>query len=143
MKRLHVSLGVSDLAASTRFYSAMFGHAPTLERDGYAQWELEDPSVNFVIEASADRHGVTHLGVQASNEQELQEQYTRVDATGHEVLDQGDTQCCYAKSTKNWVSDPDGTLWETFQTHSRSDEYGEVLAAEQVPAPQRQSAGCC
>ena len=147
MKRLHVSLAVSDLTESTRFYSAMFGSQPTMEREGYAQWELEDPSVNFVIESSATKRGLTHMGVQASDEAELAEQYARVAATEHEVLDQGETQCCYAKSTKNWVSDPDGLPWETFLTHSRTDEFGEPFVPEAASEPTREQsrerARCC
>lgn len=124
MKRLHVSLSVSDLARSKAFYSHMLGSEPTLEKDHYAQWMLDDPAVNFVIEGNVGTTGLSHLGVQAHDAEELEAQFSRVRTTGQDVFEEGDTQCCYAKSTKNWVSDPDGVVWETFQTHSRTADFG-------------------
>ncbi|MGA1189096.1 MAG: VOC family protein, partial [Pseudomonadales bacterium] len=53
MKRLHLSLNVTDLSASVAFYSHLFGHEPTLQKADYAQWLLDDPCVNFVLEPSA------------------------------------------------------------------------------------------
>jgi catechol 2,3-dioxygenase-like lactoylglutathione lyase family enzyme len=66
MKRLHVHVSVDDLAASTRFYSTLFGAAPTVIKDDYAKWMLEDPRVNFAISTRAGRKvGISHLGIQA------------------------------------------------------------------------------
>src|SRR3546814_4793945 len=49
MNRFHVHLNVADLAASMRFYSELFGAQPTVQKDDYAKWMLEDPRVNFAI----------------------------------------------------------------------------------------------
>ena len=136
MKRLHVSLAVADLETTRAFYSSLFGSEPTLERDHYVQWVLDDPAVNFVIEDEGTKAGLTHLGIQANDEAELEEQFAKVHATGSQVFDQGDTQCCYAKSTKNWVVDPDGIPWETFLTHSGTDDFGEPFVASAVKAEQ-------
>ena len=140
MKRLHVSLSVSKLEQSRGFYAAMFGSEPTMERDHYVQWELDDPAVNFVIEDANAARGLTHLGIQASDQGELEEQFARVTNTGGKVLDEGETQCCYAKSTKNWVLDPDGVPWETFLTHERTEDFGApsiagVTEVEPEPEP--------
>ena len=51
MKRFHVHLSVDNLAHNIRFYSAMFGVAPTVEKADYAKWMLDDPRVNFAISA--------------------------------------------------------------------------------------------
>ncbi len=136
MKRLHVSLAVKDLAKSREFYSAMFGSKPTMERDHYVQWVLDDPGINFVVEDANSQTGLTHLGMQPSNADELAEQYERVRATGEKVIDQGDTQCCFAKSTKNWVVDPDGIAWETFLTHERTEDFGTPFVADSEQALQ-------
>lgn len=122
--RLHVSLTVSDLDASRAFYSALFGHAPTMEREGYVQWLLDDPKVNFVVETQCGAPGLSHLGVQAEDAEELEAQFSRVAATGEAVLDEGTTTCCFARSTKNWTRDPDGVRWESFLTHERTGDYG-------------------
>lgn len=124
MKRLHVSLAVSDLDKSRHFYSSMFGSEPTLEHEHYVQWVLDDPAINFVIEDGSEKRGLTHLGIQAQDAGELEEQFTRVAQTGAKVIEQGETQCCYARSTKNWAIDPDGIPFETFLTHERTADFG-------------------
>ena len=58
MKRLHVHLGVDDLAASIRFYSTLFAAEPTVRKPDYAKWMLDDPRVNFAI--SHGRGGNRH-----------------------------------------------------------------------------------
>jgi catechol 2,3-dioxygenase-like lactoylglutathione lyase family enzyme len=49
MKRFHVHLSVDDLSKNIRFYSALFGTAPTVEKTDYAKWMLDDPHINFAI----------------------------------------------------------------------------------------------
>ena len=38
MKRFHVHVAVHDLKQSVRFYSALFGAQPTVEKPDYAKW---------------------------------------------------------------------------------------------------------
>ena len=71
MKRFHVHLGVPDLSASIRFYSGLFGQAPTVQKDDYAKWMLDDPRVNFAISQRGRDAGVNHLGLQAESADEL------------------------------------------------------------------------
>ena len=54
MKRLHVHVGVENLDRSIGFYSTLFGAAPSVVKDDYAKWMLDDPRVNFAI--SSDHH---------------------------------------------------------------------------------------
>ncbi len=49
MKRFHVHISVPDIQAGISFYSTMFGVEPTVVKDDYAKWMLEDPRVNFAI----------------------------------------------------------------------------------------------
>jgi len=49
MKRFHVHVAVNDLDANIRFYSTVFGAAPTVQKPDYAKWMLEDPRINFAI----------------------------------------------------------------------------------------------
>jgi catechol 2,3-dioxygenase-like lactoylglutathione lyase family enzyme len=128
MKRLHVSISVADLEQSVGFYSTLFGAAPTVLKDDYAKWMLEDPRVNFVIERRGRPVGVDHLGIQAENGDELDELAARLSAAGAAVAPQKDAQCCYARSDKNWVADPQGLTWETFFTHGEIPVYGEDRA---------------
>jgi catechol 2,3-dioxygenase-like lactoylglutathione lyase family enzyme len=124
MSKLHVSLYVPELEAGIRYYAALFNSEPTHLNAGYAQWKLEDPSINFVIEESRENQGLNHLGLEAASTAELDEIYRRFDATGGEVSARGTAQCCYAVSDKGWAHDPAGIAWEGFHTHRRSADYG-------------------
>ena len=148
MSRLHVSLYVPDMDAGIRYYSALFGAEPSRREDAYAQWLLDDPSVNFVIEQSGTNTGVNHLGLQAASEDELQQVFQRFDATGGEVSERGKTQCCYAVSEKGWARDPAGIAWEGFYTHEHVADYGDpggFTAAPDNRARNQEKTGgdCC
>ena len=126
MKRLHVHVGVDDLAQSVRFYSTIFASEPTVLKDDYAKWMLDDPRVNFAISTSSQSsRGVQHLGIQAESPAELGEVYARLREADRPVLEEGRTTCCYAKSEKSWVADPDGTVWEAFFTDGEATVYGD------------------
>lgn len=124
MKRLHIHVGVTDLDESMGFYSTLFGTAPTVSKPDYAKWMLEDPRVNFAISAANEHKGVEHLGIQVDGEAELAEVYGRLKSADRPLIEEGCTTCCYAKSEKSWVSDPDGVLWEAFHTTGDSTVYG-------------------
>ena len=129
MNRLHVHVGVADLAPSIRFYSALFGTEPTVLKDDYAKWMLDDPRVNFAISVGEQQsRGIRHLGIQAESPSELSEVYGRLRAADRPVLEEGRTTCCYARSEKSWISDPDGVVWEAFYTDSEATTYGDSPA---------------
>ena len=129
MKRFHVHISVDDLAQSIRFYSTLFAAEPTVVKDDYAKWMLDDPRVNFAIstvgnhtgrletDGLARRTGISHLGIQAENETELAEVYDRLSHAEQPVIEEKNTVCCYARSDKQWIADPAGVAWETFLTH--------------------------
>ena len=124
MKRLHVHVSVADLDESIRFYSILFAARPAVQKDDYAKWMLDDPRVNFAISKRDRSTGVKHLGIQVEDHAELAEVYGRIEHTQRPVLNEGKTTCCYAKSEKNWVEDPQGVQWETFLTTGESTVYG-------------------
>ena len=129
MKRLHVHVAVNDLEQSIRFYSTLFAAQPSVVKDDYAKWMLDDPRVNFAIsQASEARKGIEHLGIQVESTDELSEVYGRLKAANRPVLDEGRTTCCYAKSEKSWIADPDGIVWETFFTDGEATTYGDSPA---------------
>ena len=129
MKRLHVHVGVDDLDRSVRFYSTLFAAEPSVMKGDYARWMLDEPQVNFAI--SAGQHptkGIQHLGIQVDSTDELGEVYGRLRAADRPVLEEGRTTCCYAKSEKSWIADPDGLVWETFYTDGEATDYGDSPA---------------
>ena len=125
---MHLHVGVSDLDTSIAFYTGLFGTGPTVVKPDYAKWMLDDPRVNFAISATAEAEkGIEHIGIQAETPAELTEVYARLKAAGRPVLEEGATTCCYARSEKSWVTDPDGVVWEAFLTNGESTVYGDRL----------------
>jgi catechol 2,3-dioxygenase-like lactoylglutathione lyase family enzyme len=125
MKRFHVHVAVGDLEQSKRFYSAMFGMQPTVEKSDYAKWMLDDPRVNFAISERSGEQGVNHLGFQAESENELEEIHARLQTADTEIAAEKGANCCYAKSDKYWVKDPAGIAWESFRSLDTIPFYGE------------------
>ena len=137
MKRLHVHVSVDDLPASIRFYSTLFAAEPSVTRDDYAKWMLDDPRVNFAISRRGTEPGIRHLGVQVEDRAELADMYARLQRAETAVLEEGATTCCYAKSEKSWIEDPQGIQWETFLTSGESTTYGGA------PEPVESAKPCC
>lgn len=150
MKRMHVHVSVKDLDQSIRFYATLFGAKPTVQKPDYAKWMLDDPRVNFAISTRDGTGGVQHLGIQAEDDAELNDVYGRLAQAEGEVVEEKATTCCYARSDKRWISDPQGIAWETFLTHGEATVYGDerpVLPSktnccEPVSAA-KGATGCC
>jgi len=138
MKRFHVHAHVTDLDASIAFYSKMFASEPTRVEGDYAKWMLDDPRINFAISTRGSKPGVDHLGIQTDTEQELAALKAQAQAADMTLLDVGETTCCYARSDKYWVTDPQGIAWEQFHTLGNIPVFSEPASAGQAT-----SAACC
>jgi len=123
MKRFHVHVNVESLEASIRFYTTLFGKAPSVVKPDYAKWMLEDPRVNFAISQRDRATGVDHLGLQAEDDAELAAIGEGLHAADAIALAEKATTCCYARSDKFWAEDPQGVRWESFQTHGEATTY--------------------
>lgn len=144
MKRFHVHVGVADLQASIGFYSGLFGTAPTVVKDDYAKWMLEDPRINFAISQKCGaQKGIEHLGLQVEDEAELAEVYGRLKEAKGPVMEDGATTCCYAKSEKSWIADPDGVVWEAFLTMGDSTVYGDSPDFSSLSSESAATSACC
>jgi len=143
MKRLHVHVAVENLPQSIGFYSVLFAAQPTVVKTDYAKWMLDDPRVNFAISTRGRQPGLDHLGIQVENAEELQEVYGRLHKAGGNVIEQGQTACCYAKSEKSWIDDPAGIAWETFLTTGESTTYGDGTGERNARLAHEQQGACC
>lgn len=137
MKRLHVHVSVDDVAKSVQFYNTLFAAEPVVRKDDYAKWMLEDPRVNFAISKRGGEAGIRHLGIQVEDRAELADVYSRLRRAEAPVLEEGATTCCYAKSEKSWIEDPQGIQWETFLTTGESTVYGSD------PVVEGRTRSCC
>lgn len=116
MKRFHVHVHVDDIQKNIAFYSAMFDAQPTRVETDYAKWMLEDPRINFAISSRGRKTGVGHLGIQVDSEDELAALKSQAHGADMALLDEGKTACCYSRSDKYWITDPQGIAWEQFHT---------------------------
>jgi hypothetical protein len=135
MKRFHVHVHVDDLAKNIAFYNAMFDQQPFRTEADYAKWMLTDPPVNFAISTRGSATGIDHLGIQVESQEELAALRGNAAKADMALLDEGEVSCCYARSDKYWVTDPQGLAWEQFHT------------LESIPVfsqkPTASSAACC
>ena len=140
MKRFHVHVNVDALDASIRFYSTLFGAAPTVVKPDYAKWMLDDPRVNFAISQRGRAAGVDHLGLQAEDGAELAAIGERLRAADAIALAEKATTCCYARSDKVWAEDPQGVRWESFHSFGEATTYADAAPAASAP---RAGSTCC
>ncbi|HQS41726.1 MULTISPECIES: ArsI/CadI family heavy metal resistance metalloenzyme [unclassified Polaromonas] len=138
MKRFHVHVHVDDLPRNIAFYSAMFDQQPARTETDYAKWMLTDPPVNFAISTRGNAAGVDHLGIQVDNTDDLKVLRSCAAKADMGILDEGATSCCYARSEKYWVTDPQGIAWEQFHTLDSIPVYGESRATDDAAA-----GACC
>lgn len=148
MKRFHVHMHVTDLAKNIAFYSAMFNQQPARSESDYAKWMLEDPPVNFAISTRGDKPGVDHLGIQVGSAAELGELKGHATQADMTLLEEGETSCCYARSDKYWLTDPQGVAWEQFHTLDSIPVFSEAkpqaaAAATACCAPTQATAKAC
>ena len=135
MKRFHVHVSVADIETNIKFYSTLFEAPPTVLKPDYAKWMLDDPRINFAISKRGLEPAVDHLGLQVESDTELNALREQVAAAEIAALDQTNAACCYARSDKYWITDPQGVVWETFHTLNSIPVYGET--------PRAESAACC
>ena len=143
MKRFHVHVAVKELQESVRFYSAMFGSSATVIKPDYAKWMLEDPKINFAISQRSTALGVNHLGLQAETEDELEAIHANLQEAGAAIVAEKGVHCCYAKSDKYWITDPQGVAWESFRSLGGVPFYGEEAHTRAAACASGASSGCC
>ena len=121
--RMHVSLYVSNLAASVNFYSTFFGQPATKVKPGYAKYVLESPSliISFIENPDRVQSNFGHLGFQLETAEEMQ---TRLEVARNQGIvskEEIGTSCCYAVQDKFWATDPDGVQWEVYYFHEDAE----------------------
>ena len=139
MKRMHIHIAVNELSDSINFYSTLFGEPPTIERNDYAKWQLDNPLVNFAISNRGHASGINHLGIQVDSESELEEIAQRLDQAEITASKQEGSSCCYSHSNKHWAMDPQGIAWESFHTLGEIPVFGEDTRADSDD----ETSACC
>lgn len=138
--RVHVSLDVQSIDRSIAFYDKLFGERPSKVRPAYANFRLDSPPVHLALQEG--RHssggGVSHLGFELPDHEQLAKWQSRFEASGIDFAPENEAKCCYAKSDKLWVTDPDGYRWEVWVRTGEHEAMGQTRAeVNQSTAP------CC
>ena len=135
---MHISLYVGDVAKTQQFYDQLFESAPSKVKPGYLKYELANPNliISFVQHPEKAGSNFGHLGWKVASSETLQRYLDLAQKAGLEVLEEKETDCCYARQQKFWVSDPDGYRWEVYHF---------IQDVEQNDAPKLAQAGisCC
>lgn len=120
--RMHVSLYVSNLAASINFYNQLFGQAASKIKPGYAKYMLDSPAliISFIENPERVQENFGHLGFQVETQAELGKRLETARSQGLVSLEEVGTACCYAVQDKFWATDPDGIQWEIYYFHEDS-----------------------
>jgi catechol 2,3-dioxygenase-like lactoylglutathione lyase family enzyme len=139
--RFHLSLNVNDLGRSVVFYQTLFNREPAKLRGDYAKFELDDPPLVLSLEPTPRAIGgpLNHLGFRMADPASLVAFQERLEKGGIRSQREAGVECCYAKQTKFWVNDPDGTLWEFYVLEGDLEHRGagqslEAMRSEAVPA---------
>jgi catechol 2,3-dioxygenase-like lactoylglutathione lyase family enzyme len=142
--RFHLSLNVSDLGRSIEFYRILFGTEPAKRRSDYAKFELDDPPLVLSLEPTPRATGgpLNHLGFRLPDSATLVAMQSRLEQAGIRSQREEGVECCYARQTKFWVTDPDNTLWELYTLHEDIEHRGVGQTLEQmIPEASKRPAG--
>lgn len=117
--RMHVSLYVSNIENTVRFYESFFQQKADKVKADYTKFTLEQPSliISFVQNADKVQPQFGHLGFQVDTLEELNSIRANVLNDEHTIKDEIGTNCCYARQDKFWIADPDGHQWEVYYFH--------------------------
>lgn len=113
----HIALNTTNLEAMVNFYQTFFGVAPIKYKSDYAKFDLSEPPLNLTLELEPNLNSggsLSHLGIQVDSSAEVRTAVQRFRAANLPILEEQDTECCYALLDKVWISDPDGNRWEVF-----------------------------
>ncbi len=135
--RFHLSLNVSDLGRAVAFYRALFNREPAKRRDDYAKFELDDPPLVLSLEPVGRGAGgaLNHLGFRLPDSATLVALQRRLEMSGIRSQREEGVECCYARQTKFWVTDPDGTLWEFYTFEGDIEHRGMGQTHEEMLPP--------
>jgi catechol 2,3-dioxygenase-like lactoylglutathione lyase family enzyme len=124
--RFHLSLNVSDLARAVAFYRVLFGLEPAKLRADYAKFEPDEPPLVLSLEPTPRPTGgpLNHLGFRLADAAALVAMQERLERAGIRSQREEGVECCYARQTKFWVTDPDRTLWEIYTLEEDLDYRG-------------------
>jgi SAM-dependent methyltransferase len=139
--KFRLALPVSDLPRSMRFYRLLFNCEPVQSAATSARFETAEPPLELTLLASEkQKKGGTlnHLGFRMPDQVALVALQRRMEEGGIATQRQEGVECCYARQTKFWVTDPDKHLWELYIFHEDIEHSGFDDPANTLPWKEKQ-----
>ena len=136
----HLALTVSDVDRAVPFYRALFDAEPAKLKPGYAKFEPGDPAIVLALiqgERGETLGAFNHGGIKVGTTDDVLATRLRLKQAGLATFDEMDTECCYARQDKIWVTDPDGTPGEVFTVLDDVEQFGSSTELPQA------GAACC
>jgi catechol 2,3-dioxygenase-like lactoylglutathione lyase family enzyme len=114
--KVHVSLDVTNIEESARFYSVLFDMNPTKLKADYAKFDVENPAINLTMNKGNPCcvQGLNHMGIRVEKIEQVLAAKQRLESAGYRTSDEMGTTCCYAAQDKIWAKDPNGYRWEVY-----------------------------
>lgn len=141
LRKFHASLNVSSIERAVAFYRVLLGVEPAKVKTDYAKFDLVEPPLVLSLIPGRPAAGghLNHVGLRVRDAQELVAIQHRLEAAGMPTQREDGVECCYARQTKFWTSDPDGVLWEIYVFHDDIDDRGTAAPpgaeAQSLPTP--------
>lgn len=114
MARLQLALNVNELDSAIGFYSELFQTEPHKVREGYANFEVDDPPLKLVLIENGRGGDLNHLGVEVESTATVVAETQRLSGLGMPTEVEEGVVCCHAEQDKVWVADPAGLRWEVY-----------------------------
>jgi catechol 2,3-dioxygenase-like lactoylglutathione lyase family enzyme len=114
--QFRVSLNVTDLNRSIHFYRTLLAAEPSMTGAHQVRFELSEPPLRLTLVPAVQKPGgsLNHVGLRLPDSPALVEVQRRLEEAGIATQRQEGVECCYARQTKFWVTDPDRHLWELY-----------------------------
>jgi catechol 2,3-dioxygenase-like lactoylglutathione lyase family enzyme len=124
--KFHIGLHVADLDRSVNFYRVLLGCEPARHLADHARFEPASPPLVLALIPNPQVPGgsLNHLGFRLPDSAALVEVQRRLEQAGIATQRQEGVECCYARQTKFWVTDPDGNLCELYVFEDDLDHSG-------------------
>lgn len=145
MLKVHMSLAVRDVAATSAFYEILLHSRPVKRKDDYVKFAPADLALNISFIAlnpggtiDVNRH---HLGIEFPLQATLDHAFDRLQAANLVDGPRESSICCYADQDKFSVRDPDGYQWELY--YLLSDSEIKIQPTTNCCAPNPGATSCC
>ena len=134
--KTHLNLATTDLRKSVSFYSTLLNTRPAIVFADYALFVTNEPALELALDVreSVNPESDAHYGIFVETVLGVEATIARLNSAGLADSIECEDDCCYARQTKMWATDPEGRRWEVYavheDTHERDNEDAQCCVSE-------------